>query len=101
MGFKANEHEGRGGWEPKDLAAAAVAGHDGAESSLLAFELDDIHAGVDHELRIGPHSLRQNGRGRQARAGENPYPVGELGQLQPFFQRRVAAPDDDDLLGPR
>ena len=68
-------------------------------TGLFALEFDDVHAGVDGELRIGPDPFLQDGRGRQARAGQHPDTVGELGQVEPFFQGRVAAADDDDLVG--
>ncbi len=64
------------------------------------YELDDIHAGVDHELRVGPHPLLEERRGRQVGVGQHPDVLGELGEVQPLLEGGVAAADDDDLLGP-
>jgi hypothetical protein len=99
VALEADEHEGRGGRKPAGLAAVLFAGHDGGEPAPSALESDDVHAGVHGELGIGSHPLLKDGRGGEAGAGQDPDPVGELGQVQPLLQGGVAASDDDDLVG--
>ena len=99
------------GFRPMNTKAAAagkrrvsprvlVAGHDGGEPASHALELDDVHAGADVELRVGPHPLLEHGRGGQAGAGQHPDLPGELGQVQALLQGGVAAADHHDLVGP-
>ena len=100
IGLQPDEHEGGGGREAEDLVAVPVAGHDGGEPAPLPLELDDVHAGADVELRVGPHPFLEHGRGGQAGAGKHPDLLGELRQVQALLQGRVAAADHHHLVGP-
>ena len=81
------------------FAAGAVASHDGAEAALLAFQGDDIHAGMDRELRIGTNAVLEDRRGREIRTCEDPHGVCKLGQMEPLLEGRVPSTDHHDFIG--
>ena len=60
--LEADEYEGRGGRVAVDLTVVAVADHNGGKTAPFPLQLDDFHAGVNHELGIGPDPLLENGR---------------------------------------
>src|SRR5579863_2598212 len=99
VGVEADEHEGPARMHDLLLAGATIPEPHGLEFPG-AGEADDLAVAMHHEMRIAVDLvLEQARRGELRLALHDPHLLRELGQEQPFLERRVSATDDQKLLG--